>query len=152
MNDSEAQSRRRTLRQPFWLLTGYSVIPVKLLELPDVFPKVVPQSIPLLSFYYRRLCCCEIFQTNSNWILSRQIKDDHVSERGLKCLSAPIPWYLWGESEDSFPFIHFVLLGPKHYQRQLKVAPVMAQMTSIAEVILICINSVLYQSKYAASL
>lgn len=79
-----------TQEPPRWLLLGYSVIPVKLSALPNVFISVAL----LLSFpqhLVSRVCVCVwISQKSSGWVQSRQTGDDRVRERGLKRLSVPV--------------------------------------------------------------
>lgn len=111
-------------------------------------PKYFPFVILLPSS--ESLVCVKYFKRMQNWILSRQMKDDHVRGKRIKVPLCVNPLHIYGE--DSFSFYTFCTRWPKTLPRKLKIASVTAQMTSMAAVTLICINSVLYWLKSAFSL
>lgn len=152
-----SRSSWSTPHQPFWLQMGYSLIPVKLSELPDGSPRVThsskyfPFAISLLSIESP----VSLWNISNEFPLNLKLSDERRScqSGSIKVCLCANPSYLWERVEALFPLSICLYCAhwPKNCQ-QKKMFPSWHKWWGEVRVILICINSVLYWSKHAVSL
>lgn len=105
------------LCQPFWLFIKYSVNMAKLSETFSPLSHSI-KCLPFVISLWLSCFCVQNVWKDSNQILSRQMKDDHVRERRLKLLS--MCQALFERVTDSFPFIHSALFGERKLAWKIK--------------------------------